>query len=773
MASPRNCAVALLGRDDGARAQLRHSLEELGASVVFEGEAAGTAAGQLFERAPQVVIVNLADGSDDELDHLQPVFDAPQINVVFNEADVSSRLQGWDLARWARHLAAKVLGDRDLMPPPPPGFEALPLRDLMPVPGAPPTPAQMAPERAIEEFVIEAEDRVDALPEDFMPMPTLQPDLPVERDASLGLDFDAVDGALVEPDALAPRPAPQIVRVEREVVEDDLPDSIELPDLSELDRALEADAQAIVASARSERELLDEALGGLDLDFLADHTGGDTSPAAGATTVDTGAGISDFGSDVAATEPAAAAGPTVPFGALFLEDDTSDDAMPPASAGAAAAPASVAAPSWVLDDDTDASTGESPQPGWIHDGETRAPATAPGDDGLTVEEFDVADAADEFGFTLETDATTDDDAFAQTSDDGTARTETAASATPSWSVDDDDLQYDESMTLDDDVAAMAAQLDAFEHDTGSRFSQAQDPGFSIAPMHDDDADDDVDAPVPSDAPAAAAAPAIDFGTLSLTSMDDAIEQAPRVAQAASFDFSGIDNLTLAPLDDGDTDGDGTGAAAAGVDPLLLAMGLVDAPDTNEAVDGIPRVVVLGASIGGPDALRTFLAGIPPEFPALFLLVQHLENGYFERLAQQLQKATRLRVRALVPDGPFAATGEVLVVPANLRYTVERNGHIEAIAHDAPPHYTPCIDDVLRDAADRFGARTTAIIFSGMAGDAIEGAVYVTAKGGEVWVQDPASCVVSSMVDGARARGVVEYIGSPRELAERCVAQYGN
>jgi chemotaxis response regulator CheB len=60
----------------------------------------------------------------------------------------------------------------------------------------------------------------------------------------------------------------------------------------------------------------------------------------------------------------------------------------------------------------------------------------------------------------------------------------------------------------------------------------------------------------------------------------------------------------------------------------------------------------------------------------------------------------------------------------------------------------------------------------MAGDAIEGAVYLTSQGGEVWAQDPASCVVSSMVDGARARGVVEYIGSPRDLAERCVAQYG-
>lgn len=75
-----------------------------------------------------------------------------------------------------------------------------------------------------------------------------------------------------------------------------------------------------------------------------------------------------------------------------------------------------------------------------------------------------------------------------------------------------------------------------------------------------------------------------------------------------------------------------------------------------------------------------------------------------------------------------------------------------------------------DVADRFGRNATAIIFSGMAGDAVEGAAYLTTKGGEVWVQDPQSCVVSSMVDGARARGVVEFIGSPRELAQRCVAR---
>ena len=75
----------------------------------------------------------------------------------------------------------------------------------------------------------------------------------------------------------------------------------------------------------------------------------------------------------------------------------------------------------------------------------------------------------------------------------------------------------------------------------------------------------------------------------------------------------------------------------------------------------------------------------------------------------------------------------------------------------------------------WGDATPLAIFDALGdppGDAIEGAVYLTSVGGEVWAQDPASCVVSSMVDGARARGVVEFLGSPRELAERCVEKYG-
>ncbi len=195
------------------------------------------------------------------------------------------------------------------------------------------------------------------------------------------------------------------------------------------------------------------------------------------------------------------------------------------------------------------------------------------------------------------------------------------------------------------------------------------------------------------------------------------------------------------------------------------------PAAAEPLGGsISRVIVLCASIGGPDAVRSFLSAIPSGFPALFLVVQHLENGYFERLAQQLQKACKLPVRVPMAGLP-ARDGEVLVVASGSRFRLAPEGSVELGAPNTDTRYRPCIDDVLQDVAETFGAHAHAIIFSGMAADAVEGSVYLNQRGGTVWAQDPESCVVSSMVDGARARGVVDYIGSPAELARRCAQHY--
>ena len=368
---------------------------------------------------------------------------------------------------------------------------------------------------------------------------------------------------------------------------------------------------------------------------------------------------------------------------------------------------------------------------------------------------------------------------------------------------------------------MAAQLEAFEATESTAEPEAgldfSGWGDEVAAPVADSTASQLEAAEPVDATTADADAKVSsssFGELSLADMEDEapVSVEPASVVKASFDFSGLDGLSLEPIESDDAEiaeskgaaalervernpsamklaepvFDAPDAAATGgeiIDPLLLAMGLVEAPPGVEseqpepafdqsalAQGGIAHVVVLGASIGGPDALRTFLGEMPADIPVVFLLVQHLESGYFERLAQQLQKSSPLPVK-VASAGAVALPGEVLVIPASERVTLETDGRVVFAPHPSVPHYTPSIDDVLHDVADGFGRRATAIIFSGMAGDAVEGAVYLTGKGGEVWAQDASSCVVSSMVDGARARGVVEFTGSPRELAQRCIARF--
>lgn len=714
-----SCVVALLGRDDGARRQLRHALEELGAAVAFEGEPGNASDTGVLGVSPNVVIVNLEEGADDDLDHLQAVFDDPAINVVFNDADVSRALEGWDLARWARHLAAKVLGSEDTMPPPPEGAERLVVPDaFVPTPGPVPTPAQLAPEQTMDSFLDEAQGLADEVPVDALP--------------------EAVEVSIDVEETL--------VAAESGVVAEALD-----IDLSSLDDAMEAaDAPAPVRLASTPEPVESERLDTLVVDDLSD---------------DIARALDAAGDDAPPAEtfdetPAPAAEAGIEFGWEFDE---------PAESLAFDATASAS--------DVDAMAVSEPDPDLDIDSIAEASV-----DGIDV------------GADYSWDAPAS----------GSGEAESATLDTAAWSIEETaDAQADETALLDADVAALAAQLDAFEASEPAAEAEAglDFSGWDAAPAADPRPQAEIQAPAVETTaePDAAAAPA-SFGELSLTPLDDeeasVAEPAPAAAKH-SFDFSGLDGLSLEPLE-GEEEADAAPGIAATiaatpdalaldtatpddaspvVDPLLVAMGLVEAPVAGEepgqpapGTGGIERVVVLGASIGGPDALRTFLGELPVGIPAVFLLVQHLESGYFERLAQQLQKSSPLPVKVATADA-VAVPGEVLVIPANERVTLEADGRLAFAPHASVPHYTPSIDDVLRDVADRFGDRATAIVFSGMAGDAVEGAVYLTAKGGEVWAQEPSSCVVSSMVDGARARGVVEFTGSPRELAQRCATRF--
>jgi two-component system chemotaxis response regulator CheB/chemosensory pili system protein ChpB (putative protein-glutamate methylesterase) len=111
--------IALLFDDGELGKQLRLALQEHGARIVHEGTVGSLSRDLLMESGAEVVVVNLDDEDDDALDHLYEVIDGDTPRVVFNDGQASRALDGWDRARWARHLAAKVMASADVDPPRP------------------------------------------------------------------------------------------------------------------------------------------------------------------------------------------------------------------------------------------------------------------------------------------------------------------------------------------------------------------------------------------------------------------------------------------------------------------------------------------------------------------------------------------------------------------------------------------------------------------------------------------------------------------------------
>ncbi|HEY6941860.1 chemotaxis protein CheB [Dokdonella sp.] len=192
-------------------------------------------------------------------------------------------------------------------------------------------------------------------------------------------------------------------------------------------------------------------------------------------------------------------------------------------------------------------------------------------------------------------------------------------------------------------------------------------------------------------------------------------------------------------------------------------------DPDQVKAKIQRVWVLGASVGGPESVREFLAEIPRDYPALFLLAQHLGDEFVDMMAKQLARVTPLTVRTPT-HGERVAHGDIVIVPNSHRLQVDAMGVVVLEKATGEPAYKPSIDRVLEDVANRYGPAAGAIIFSGMSDDAVSGCVHLAGRGGTIYAQSPESCVVSTMVEGVSETGVVSFFGTPKELAEKLLAE---
>ena len=176
-----------------------------------------------------------------------------------------------------------------------------------------------------------------------------------------------------------------------------------------------------------------------------------------------------------------------------------------------------------------------------------------------------------------------------------------------------------------------------------------------------------------------------------------------------------------------------------------------------------NVIVIGASTGGPVALRTLVCDLPVDFQDAVVIVQHMPPEFTRVFAAHLEQQARLKVQEAKSGDPIRS-GVVLVAPGGYHLLFNPDGRIELSQGVEIAGHRPSIDVTMQSAAQVFGAHTRGVVLTGMGEDGSMGLLAIRSKGGRTFAQDEQSSIVYGMPQRAIKKGLADYIAPPAEIA---------
>jgi two-component system, chemotaxis family, protein-glutamate methylesterase/glutaminase len=188
-----------------------------------------------------------------------------------------------------------------------------------------------------------------------------------------------------------------------------------------------------------------------------------------------------------------------------------------------------------------------------------------------------------------------------------------------------------------------------------------------------------------------------------------------------------------------------------------------------------RIVAIGISTGGPNALQYVLSQIPADFSASILIVQHMPEGFTEMFAKRLDECCALDVQE-ARSGDLLLAGRVLICPGNRHMMVRRMPRGDmAVLSDGPPvnGHRPSADVLFRSVAQAFALTSVGVLMTGMGDDGAEGLGAIKAAGGMTVAQSEDTCVVSGMPRAAILKGHVTKIVPLDSLSAFLVGHCGS
>lgn len=190
---------------------------------------------------------------------------------------------------------------------------------------------------------------------------------------------------------------------------------------------------------------------------------------------------------------------------------------------------------------------------------------------------------------------------------------------------------------------------------------------------------------------------------------------------------------------------------------------------SPAEDPIGALVIVGASTGGPLAVRELLSALPADFPAPIVVVQHMPRNFTAVLAVQLGRHCRLRVRES-EDGDRLAPGLALVAAGGYHLLLRPGWRVSRCTGTADTAFCPSIDVAMESAARIYGSRVLGVLLTGMGDDGAAGLKAIRDMGGIAFAQDSESCVVDGMPRRARERGAVDHVAPPGQIARMLIQE---
>jgi len=188
-----------------------------------------------------------------------------------------------------------------------------------------------------------------------------------------------------------------------------------------------------------------------------------------------------------------------------------------------------------------------------------------------------------------------------------------------------------------------------------------------------------------------------------------------------------------------------------------------------------RVVAIGISTGGPNALQYVLSQIPAEFSASILIVQHMPEGFTEMFAKRLDECCALDVQE-ARSGDLLLAGRVLICPGNRHMMVRRMPRGDMVVlSDGPPvnGHRPSADVLFHSIAQEFPLTSVGVLMTGMGDDGAEGLGAIKAAGGVTVAQSEETCVVSGMPRAAILKGYASKIVALESLSAFLVGHCGS